>query len=418
MHFYKQYPNGLRLVAEQMDSCYTVSFGIMVNVGSIREDEQTNGLSHFVEHLLFKGTQKRTAQQISEELDDIGANLNAYTSKDVTCYYTKSIAEDLEKCIDVLSDMYFNASFPADELEKERGVVLEEISSACDNPEDVSADLIMGALFNTQPLGQTILGNRDIIKYCDRHSIIEFKQKHYFPANTVVSVAGKFDFDELDDLVSNYFNVDQPCNLVAEIEPACNYTNDFLHEFKDVNQAHLQLAWGGCNYQSKEYEAMCLMCNTLGGGMSSRLFQSIREQHGLVYSIYSYPSFYTHNGSVEIYAGLSPDNIDKFSKLIKEEIDKFVTDGISQKELERGKVQAVNHLLMGLENNLSLMRVFGRFMLKTNTVYDVVEQRRAYERLTVDDVNRVARNVFATPYASSYVGPDCKQFDTISKIKF
>ena len=182
MEFYKQYPSGLRLVAKYLDNFYTVATGVYVNVGSIRETAETNGLSHFIEHLVFKGTERRTSLQISEEMDDIGANLNAFTSKDSTCFYTKSISTDLEKCVDLLSDMYFNAAIPPEELEKERGVVLEEINMSADTPEDVSADLIGEALYFNQPLGQTILGNPENIKYYDRDSILNYKRNHYFPA--------------------------------------------------------------------------------------------------------------------------------------------------------------------------------------------------------------------------------------------
>lgn len=417
MEFFKKYPSGLRLVAKQLDGFYTVSMGVYVDVGSIREDATTNGLSHFVEHLLFKGTPTRTALQISEELDDIGANLNAFTSKDSTCFYTKSVAEDLEKCVDVLSDMYLNADMPEEELEKERGVVLEEINMSEDTPEDVSADLIGQALYFDEPLGQTILGNPENIKYRDRHSILNYKKNHYFPANTVISVCGKFDFEQLDRLIVKYFHADRPCDLPHVDEPTCRYTSKFLHKFKDINQSHVEMAWGGCEYDSDKFYALNVACNALGGGMSSRLFQSVREKHGLVYTVYSYPSFYRNCGTFEVYAGLSPDNVDKYCALVADEIKRFVDDGITEKELARAKVQSVNSILMNSENNMSLMRVFGRVMLKSDKLYNVEVDRNGYDSLTVDDVNAVIREVFARPFASSYVGPEHKGFDAVSKIK-
>lgn len=418
MEFYKQYPSGLRLVAKYLDNFYTVATGVYVNVGSIRETAETNGLSHFIEHLVFKGTERRTSLQISEEMDDIGANLNAFTSKDSTCFYTKSISTDLEKCVDLLSDMYFNAAIPPEELEKERGVVLEEINMSADTPEDVSADLIGEALYFNQPLGQTILGNPENIKYYDRDSILNYKRNHYFPANTVISVAGKFDFDQLDKLIVKYFRADEPCARECEPEPTCEYTSEFLHEFKDINQSHIELAWGGCPYNSDDFYALNVMCSALGGGMSSRLFQTIREQHGLVYTVYSYPSFYRNCSTFEVYAGLSPDNSEKYCNLVRDEINRFVDGGITERELARAKVQSVNSLLMASENNMSLMRVFGRVMLKSDEVYDVEAERKAYEQVTIEDVNAMARKVFSQPHASSYVGPKHKGFDAVSKIKF
>lgn len=418
MEFYKQYPSGLRLVAKYMENFYTVAMGVYVNVGSIRETAETNGLSHFIEHLVFKGTNKRTTLEISEEMDDIGADLNAFTSKDSTCFYTKSISEDLEKCVDVLSDMYFNAAIPPEELEKERGVVLEEINMYTDTPEDVSTDLIGSALFFNQSLGQTILGNPEIIKYYDRDSILKFKNEHYFAANTVISVAGKFDFDQLDKLIVKYFNADQPCEKECVPEPTSEYTSKFLFEFKNINQSHIELAWGGCPSGSDDFYALNVMCSALGGGMSSRLFQSIREKNGLVYTVYSCPSFYRNNGRLEVYAGLSPDNSEKYCSLVRDEIARFVEDGITERELARAKVQSVNSLLMVSESNMTLMRVYGRAMLKADKVYNVDEELKSYQSVTIEDVNAIARKVFSRPYASSYVGPQINGFDAVSKIKF
>lgn len=416
MEFVKRYPNGLRLVAKRMEGFYTVSFGIFVNVGSVCENDKENGFSHFVEHLLFKGTPTRTALQISEEMDDIGASMNAFTSKEMTCFYTKSVAEDLEKCIEVLSDMYLNASFPEGEMDKERGVVLEEINMSADTPEDVSYDLLSQGLYFNQPLGKTILGNPENIKYCDRHSISEYKSKHYYPANTVISVVGMFDFDQLDKWIVKYFGAEVPSTAVAHVLPANQPTAKFFHKFKDINQCHLELGWGGCSYNDDDIYALSLMCNILGGGMTSRLFQTIREKHGLVYTVSCYPSGYTNSGMVEIYAGLGPDNCQKYCDLVRDEIVRFVDGGVTQKELVRAQTQTVNGLLMTLENTLTLMRLYGRKMTN-DQLYDIDRTRQAYLDVTVDDVNAIARKVFATPFASSYVGPQNDNYDCISKIK-
>ena len=419
MDFYKQYPSGLRLVAKRLDSTYTVSLGVFVDVGCVKEDKSTNGYSHFIEHLVFKGTNKRTCLQISEEIDDIGANINAYTSKDSTCFYTKSASEDLEKCIDVLSDMYFNASIPEDELAREKGVVIEEIKMCEDTPDDVSQDLISQALFNEQSLGQTILGSIDNIKYSDRHSILNFKNKHYIPRATVIAVSGKFDFDKLDELVSNYF--EQNCDknaLTPACEPKVVYQSKFLHTFKLIEQSHLQLAWGGFSLSSPERCANNMLASILGGGLSSRLNQVIREQNGLAYSVYAYPSYYSNCGTFEVYVGLSPENNSKVCNLVQTEIDKLITDGITEKELSRARAQAVNALYMNAESNMTLMRLYGRSMLKLNEMFDVNRDVNLYKSVTVQDINAVARKLFAEPHASSYVGPQIDDYDAVSKIKF
>ena len=417
MDFFKQYPSGLRLVAKQQDNSYTVSLGIFVDVGCVKESAETNGYSHFIEHLVFKGTERRSCLQISEEIDDIGASINAYTSKDSTCFHTKSTAADLEKCMDVLSDMYFNATIPADELEREKGVVIEEIKMCEDTPDDVSQDLISRALFYGQPLGQTILGSIKNIKYSDRHSILDFKKKHYIPASTVIAVCGKFDIDELDKLVCKYF--EQHCDntgLQPQKEHEINYKSRFLHTFKKIEQSHLQLAWGGYSLQSQDRCANSMLASILGGGLSSRLNQVIREQNGLAYSVYAYPSYYLNGGTFEIYVGLSPENNAKACQLLKAEIDKLLKYGVTEKEFRRAQIQAVNALYMNAESNMTLMRLYGRTMLKLNELFNVDKDVASYKAVTIDKINEVASHVFSQPHASAYVGPEIPDFDEVSKV--
>ena len=417
MDFFKQYPSGLRLVAKQQDNSYTVSLGIFVDVGCVKETDKTNGYSHFIEHLVFKGTKKRTCLQISEEIDDLGANINAYTSKDSTCFYTKSAAGDLEKCMDVLSDMYFNATIPEEELEREKGVVIEEIKMCEDTPDDVCQDLISRALFYGQPLGQTILGSIQNIKYSDRHSILDFKKKHYIPTSTVVAVCGKFDIDELDKLICRYF--EEHCDksrVLSEKEPEVQYNSKFLHAFKPIEQSHLQLSWGGYSLKSENRCANSMLASILGGGLSSRLNQVIREQNGLAYSVYAYPSYYLNGGTFEIYVGLSPENNSKVCKLLRAEIDKLLQNGITEKEYLRARVQAVNALYMNAESNMTLMRLYGRSMLKLNEMFNLEKDVESYKSVTIDKLNEVAKHIFTQPHASAYVGPKIADLDEVSKI--
>lgn len=418
MDIYKQYPSGIRLVAKQIDNCYTVSLGIFVDVGCVREDKSNNGYSHFIEHLVFKGTKRRTCLQISEEIDDIGANINAYTSKDSTCFYTKSTSDTLEKCMDILSDMYFNAAVPQDELCREKGVVIEEIKMCEDTPDDVSQDLISSALFFGQPLGQTILGSVENIKNSDRHSILEFKKKHYIPAATVIAVCGKFDASELDKLVERYFESYCVQNGgICEAEPSASYHARFLHKFKSTEQSHLQFAWGGFSLKSSERYVNNMLASILGGGLSSRLNQVIREQHGLAYSVYAYPSYYSNCGTFEIYVGLSPENNSKVCELVKTEIVKLLNDGITERELERARVQAINALYMNAESNMTLMRLYGRSMLKMNELFDVEAEVQKYKQISSSQINEVAERVFCQPHASAYVGPRIHDYNAVSKLK-
>lgn len=418
MDFYKQYPSGLRLVAKLQDNFYTVSLGVYVDVGCVRETARNNGYSHFIEHLVFKGTERRSCLQISEELEDIGANINAYTAKDCTCFHTKSSSDDLEKCIDVLSDMYFNATVPQEELDREKGVVTEEIKLSEDTPDDVSQDLVSSAIFYRQPLGQTILGSVENIKNAERADILQFKRQHYLPASTVIAVCGKFDVEQLDRLVERYFEQYCSQNVTApQEEPQVQYCSEFLHSFKKIEQTHLQLAWGGFSLKSPQRYAANLLTSILGGGLSSRLNQEIREKHGLAYSVYCYPSYYTNCGTVEIYVGLSPENNAKVCRLIKSELNKLLDGGITCAELQRAKAQAINALYMNIESNFTLMRLYGRSMLKLNEVFDAQADVEKYKSVTAENVNDVARTIFERPYASAYVGPKISDYNAVSTIE-
>lgn len=418
MKFCKSYPSGLRLVCEQMPSAYSVALGVYVDVGSVREDESTNGFSHFIEHLSFKGTTRRTALQISEEMENIGATINAFTAKDCTCYYTRSISSDLEKCMDVLSDMYFNASFPKEEMDRERGVVLEEISMSADNPSDYAGDLIGQATYFGQSLGQTILGKPENIKYCDRHSIIDFKEMHYVPSSTVISVAGALSFEQVDELVQKYFET----NFAAEspvlpAEPTSAATSIFLSAFRDVEQSHLELNWCGVPAYDKDIYAVSVLSDVLGGGMTSRLVQEIREKRGLAYSVYCGTASYKNNGSLEIYVGYNPKNSKLVANLVHDEIQKIVDYGVTQAEVDRSVMLTTNSIYMSAEANMFFMRVNGRRILKTGKPFDIDTEISACKSVAVDDVNRVAKTIFAANPAVAYVGPKTDaDYDVAAKI--
>lgn len=419
MQYCKTYKSGLRLVARKMPSLFTVSFGVFVNVGSVRESSETNGYSHFIEHMQFKGTNRFNAVQISEAMDDIGAQMNAFTSKDMTCYYTKSASGDLEKCVDLLADMYFNSTFDETELEREKKVVIEEIDMGNDNPEDVCQDLLCEAAYKNQKMGQTIVGTAQNIEYSDRHSILNFKKKYYVASNTVISVAGNFDVDKLDNLIEKYFEpyFDLSAQQVDEEEKSI-HTDLFLHKFKDTEQSHVALAFDGVAILPEEDRILfSMMSNILGGGLSSRLFQTIREQNGLAYSVGSYPSTYQHSGFLTIYCGTNPKNLQKLHQLLEQELEKFVKEGITAKELERTKAQLVNGMYMSMENSMSVMTAFGRHFVKCNQILDVEARAKAFSQATVEEVNQMAKKVLLSSPASCYVGKQVDGFDLISKIK-
>lgn len=412
MIYNKTFPSGLRLVGETIENSYGVSFGVMIDVGSVREEVSENGFSHFIEHMQFKGTKKRSSRDISEEMEDIGADLNAYTSKDCTCYYTRTASGDLEKGVDVLSDMYFNATFPDDELQREKKVVLEEISMNNDSPEDVSQDVIAKAVYSGQKIGQTILGLVENINNCDRHSIAKFKEKHYTPYTTVISVAGKFDWQHVCQLVEQYFESNFNGNYrLPEEEEYSKYSTCSLVVNKPVDQAHISLATGvGCGLGDIERSAKLYLASAvLGGGLSSRLFQKIREERGLAYSVYSFLSMYKNSGYVEIYCGTNPDSVPECVDLLKETIADFVNNGITEKELKRAKAHVVTTLGFASESSIARMRSNARQLLKLGKVLTIDETLSPYTKVTVDDVHEVSHMLFADKMASSYVGKEGKQ---------
>ncbi len=418
MEITKQFASGLRLVATYMPNMYTVSCGIYIDVGSVRENATNNGYSHFLEHLMFKGTSKRTYTEISEHMDDIGAQINAFTSKDNTCYYTKSASQDLETCMELLSDLFFNSTYESGEIDKEKGVVLEEIAVNNDNPEDVAQDLIGEAIYHNQKLAQTILGDANVIKTSTRQSLLEYRDKFYTPSNTVISIAGNFDCAKIIELVERYFE----CHFnkvypIVQCEPTANATSVHLSAFKDIEQSHVALAYDALPLGADNINTLSLMTNILGGGMSSRLFQVIREQHGLAYSVYSYPSVYKNNGFVEIYCGTSSSNFGNLCGLLDNILTDFVANGVGENELLRAKAQARTGLYMSMESTLSAMTAHGRRMLKLGQPLDIDDRISAIDKVTVADINDMAVQIFSKPHASIYVGKEIPNHGDIANIQ-
>ena len=312
-------PNGLRVLCEQLPHLRSVSMGVWVKAGSILEREHENGLSHLIEHMAFKGTGRRSAKQIAQEMDAVGGYLNAATSKLCTCYYAKVIDENLPLAADILSDIVRFPAIDPKELDKERNVVLEEISMTDDSPEDVAYDLIASAMFGRQPLGQTILGPRELIASYTREDILAFRARHYSPMNTCVAIAGNFDLNQVKDLIAQRFG--DWTGGAGEIFPvnAVNQRPQTLTADKDTEQAHICLGYRGKPLGDADAYPMAVFNSILGGGMSSRLFQRIREESAMAYSVYSAPSAYPHCGDFTIYAAVSPRNVKTVLAQIDEE---------------------------------------------------------------------------------------------------
>ena len=397
-------PNGLRVLCEQLPHLRSVSMGVWVKAGSILEREHENGLSHLIEHMAFKGTGRRSAKQIAQEMDAVGGYLNAATSKLCTCYYAKVIDENLPLAADILSDIVRFPAIDPKELDKERNVVLEEISMTDDSPEDVAYDLIASAMFGRQPLGQTILGPRELIASYTREDILAFRARHYSPMNTCVAIAGNFDLNQVKDLMAQRFG--DWTGGAGEIFPvnAVNQRPQTLTADKDTEQAHICLGNRGKPLGDADAYPMAVFNSILGGGMSSRLFQRIREESAMAYSVYSAPSAYPHCGDFTIYAAVSPRNVKAVLAQIDEETSRLVREGATQEEFDMAKAQLKGGFILGQESAYNRMNSMGGNMALMNRVITTDETIRRIEAVTPEDVRRVAAETLGGPRSQAFVG--------------
>ncbi len=354
--------NGIRLVCEDMPFVKSVSVGVWIAAGSFYEEKRFHGISHFIEHMLFKGTANRSAKQIAEEMDFIGGQLNAFTAHDCTCFYTKTLAENLDTSLSLLSDMLINSLFTEKDLSTEQLVVKEEIDMYEDNPEELAHDLICSICYPSHPFGQNILGTHKSVSSFDKNLISEYMTERYRAENIVISVAGSFDFDSLKSLCEKYFGgIKSGANEFLHDIPQFN--TDTLIKYKPVEQANIVIAFDGIAYSHEDMYALLLISNILGGSMSSRLFQSVREEKGLAYSVYSCPNIYAHAGYVTVYAGCATRNFDTVRDLIFEEIEGMVKNGVTEDEFIRTKNQLRGGYALANETAGSRMSAYGKQLL-------------------------------------------------------
>ena len=307
--------NGLRVIGERLPYLRSVSIGVWLGVGSMMELPGENGLSHFLEHMVFKGTEKRSTRQIAEEMDAVGGQLNAFTGKDCTCFYAKVIDEDLPLAVDILADLTCHATLDEKEFAKEKGVILEEISMDEDSPEDLVHELLSQAQFGEQSLAMPILGTTELIEGYSRSDLMAYRAKHYCPASTVVALAGNYDPEEVRALIEQHFGAWHNDPERRAMDAQHPLTGRTIAKEKDTEQLHLCLGYPGTPYGGEGIYPQAVLNNLLGGSMSSRLFQRIREELGMAYSIYTFPSSYKGTGTFAVYAGVSPKNGEKVLEL-------------------------------------------------------------------------------------------------------
>ena len=406
MNHLKVFDNGLKLVTAEMKGFLSVSCGVLVKTGSANESEKENGISHFIEHTMFKGTKKRSAFEISDFVDSIGGQINAFTSKQMTCYYTHTTKEHLEDSMEVLSDIFFNSVFDKGELAKEKGVIIEEINMGEDSPEDLCLDLLSESFYGKTGLGQTILGSSKNVRSFDRDAVIKYMDKYYAADNVVIAVAGNVDAKDAEKLAEKYFAENFKRLKSAPQKEIKTAPPMHLKKTKKIEQSHIGICMPAISLKDDRRDVLAIANIVLGGGMSSRLFQKVREDLGLCYSVYSYLSCYRETGVIEVYAGVNTDSRDVALAVIADEINKFKKDGITEKEFIRGKEQLKSSLVLGQESVSGQMQLFGRVALFNDELFDFNARLKSVNAITLDDVMQVIEEFFNLSKASSAtVGP-------------
>lgn len=379
--------NGLTIIGEEIPYLKSITLGVWVNAGSRIENEEIGGISHFIEHMLFKGTKNRTSKEIASTIDNLGGQINAFTSKECTCYYVKLLDEHIDIGIDILSDMFLNPLFDEKDIDKERQVIIEELKMYEDSPEDLVYDLLMEGIYKTDALGMNIIGTEESLYNMNRNTIKDYFNKYYVASNSVISISGNFKFEEMVKLIESKFKDLAMGNVDIKItEP--EFHPCFIARNKDTEQVNLAISLKAIPLECREDAyALSIINNIFGGSISSRLFQNIRENKGLVYSIYSAPSLYRKSGELGIYASMSNENLKKVYNLVLEEIDNLRQNHLTDKEIKESKEQLKGSYILGLESTSSRMMSIGKAMVLTKKVKnpnDIIESINNIDKARID----------------------------------
>ena len=402
MHKLTTLDNGLRIVTQTMPSLETVSMGIWNFIGGRDESENINGVAHLLEHMAFKGTTSRSALEIAETIENVGGDINAYTSKEITAYYVKLIAEDLPLGISILMDILQNSTFAEEELNRERGVILQEIGMYLDSPDEMIFDYWQEKAFPNQPIGRSILGKTDIIKNISRSEVKNFMLSHYNPKKMVISAAGKIDHEEFVKSIKKAAT-DLPKGETNDREKAIYKAGEY-REQKKLEQIHLLLGFEGIDYHHDDYYSLMIYSSLLGGGMSSRLFQEIREKRGLVYGISSFSSSYSDTGIFGIYSGTGSEQIQELLPVLCEQLNQ-APDSITEKEINRGKAQLKASLMMGRESAFRRCESAARQLLVFDRIIEPSETIAKINEVNIESVQKIAKKILTKPLTISSIGP-------------
>ena len=388
--------NGLTIIGEEIPYLKSISLGIWVKAGSIIETKENSGVSHFIEHMLFKGTKNRSSKELAREIDNLGGVINAFTSKECTCFYVKLLDEHINIGIDVLSDMILNSRFDERDIKKEKSVILEELKMYEDSPDDLVYDLLLENIYKDHSLGMNILGDRQSLKNLKRESILDYYNEYYVPNNSIISICGNFKFEEIVKQIEEKFKTWQPKSVdTSTTKP--NFNPCIVKKNKDIEQVNLAINLDAIPMtNNREVYALSVVNNVFGGSISSRLFQKIREEKGLAYSIYSSQTLYEDCGELGIFASTSTENIQEVYKSILEEIELIRNEYISPQEIHESKEQLKGSYMLDLESTSSRMMSNGKNLLMRNKVddeQDIIDYINAVE---YDDVVKIIKKVFNT----------------------
>ena len=398
--------NGVRIVAEQMPHVRSLSVGIWVNAGSRYETVEENGITHFIEHMLFKGTKNRTARQIAEEFDRIGGEINAFTSKEHTCYYAKVLDHHGELAVNILADMFFNSLFTQEDIERERQVVLEEIYMSEDDPADDVHEKLWAVMYPQDALGRPILGTPETLATFDEKMIRTYMAKHYGPRNVVISIAGNIE-DSLLEKIETLFGSFEASPQSVISEPSYPvFTAGEIEKQRDTEQAHVAISFPAINVKDSKMYSFVALNNIIGGNMSSRLFQDVREDRGLAYSVFSFQSSYEDVGAFTIYASASKQNLDALKQQIDQTLFDVVTGGVTDEELENAKEQLKGSFVLGLEGTEDHMNRNGVNELIHQNHRTVDEVLAKIDQISMETIDELITKILLTEPAIAIIGPE------------
>lgn len=405
--FYKEtvLDNGITVITESMPDVRSITMGFWFQVGSRDETSAQAGMSHFMEHMMFKGTPSRDAMQISSAFESLGAELNAFTSREYTCYYARFVDEKLSQAFELMSDMVVNSLFEQECIDSEREVVIEEIARSEDTPDDYVWDLFSDTLMPTHPLGRPVIGTREIVGQFDHDNCRAYHDAHYSTGNLVLALAGNVDHEEVVALCTTYLSDMPAAPRTVRPQSSENEYRPYRFLTKDTEQSHLLFGMPAYPAGHPDRFAVSLLDCALGGGMSSRLFQEVREKRGLAYAVYCQTCNHTDAGEFAIYAGTRPSNLEEVVDIIRREIDKVVRDNITKGELERVRDFAIGQFILGMESTRTRMSRLGKMAIMGQEQQSIDEVIAAYRAVTLDDTARVANSVLTAPATVAVISP-------------